>query len=148
MRLRDLLEVGELDLECDCAAANPRALAVTPNFDDDFLKRLVAHLITHYPADADPAGLGQGFEPRRDIDPVTIDIEPVLHNVAEIDPHAELDAAIRRHVGVSLCHLALHFDGATHRVDDAGKLDEQTVARSLDDATAMFLDFWDPPTRA
>ena len=35
---RDLLEVGELDLECDCAAANPRALAVTPNFVDDFLK--------------------------------------------------------------------------------------------------------------
>jgi hypothetical protein len=102
---------------------------------------LVAHLIAHHAADADPTGFGQGFEPRRDIDPVTIDIAPVLHNVAEIDPHAELDAAIRRHIDVSLRHLALHFDGATHRVDDAGKLDEQTVARSLDDATAMFLDF-------
>src|SRR6202023_2787646 len=45
------------------------------------------------------------------------------------------------HFGVSLRHLALHFDGATHRVDDAGKLDEQTVSRSLDDATTMFLDF-------
>src|SRR5712671_513551 len=102
---------------------------------------LVAYLITHHPADTDPPGLGQGLEPCRDIDPIAIDIEPVLHNVAEIDPHAELDAAIRRHVGVSLCHLALHFDGATHRVDDAGKLDEQTVARGLHDATAMFLDF-------
>ena len=77
----------------------------------------------------------------RRIYPVAVDIAPVLHNVAEIDPHAELDAAIRRHIGVSLRHLALHFDGATHRVDDTGKLDEQTVARSLDDATAMFLDF-------
>ena len=37
---RDLLEVGELDLECDCAAANPRALAVTPNLVDDFSKRV------------------------------------------------------------------------------------------------------------
>jgi hypothetical protein len=37
---RDLLEVGELDFECDCAAANTRALAVTPNFVDDFLKRI------------------------------------------------------------------------------------------------------------
>jgi hypothetical protein len=37
--------------------------------------------------------------------------------------------------------LRLHFDSATHRVDDASKLDEQTVARCLDDATAMFLDF-------
>src|SRR5260370_40535359 len=48
---------------------------------------LVAHLITHDPADADPSWLGQGFEPRRDINSVAVDIAPVLHNVAEIDPH-------------------------------------------------------------
>ena len=46
-----------------------------------------------------------------------------------------------RHIGVSLRHLPLHFYGATDRVDDAGELDKQAVARSLDDATAMFLDF-------
>src|SRR5258708_25119673 len=62
---------------------------------------LVAHLITHHPADADPTGLGQGFEPRCDIDPIAINIEPVLHNVADIDPHAELYAAIRQHIRVS-----------------------------------------------
>src|ERR1700737_575222 len=61
--------------------------------------------------------------------------------IADIDPHPELDAAIGRHIGISLRRLALHFDGATYRVDDARKLDKQTVARSLDDATAMFLDF-------
>src|ERR1700737_3372763 len=61
--------------------------------------------------------------------------------IADIDPHPELDAAIGRHIGISLRRLALHFDGATYRVDDARKLDKQAVARSLDDATAMFLDF-------
>ncbi len=30
----------------------------------------VADLVAHDPADADPARLGQGFEPRRDIDAV------------------------------------------------------------------------------
>ena len=39
---------------------------------------LVAHLIAHHPADANPARLGQGFEPRRDIDSVSVDIAPVL----------------------------------------------------------------------
>jgi hypothetical protein len=35
----------------------------------------------------------------------------------------------------------LHFDGTTHRIDDTGELEEQAVARSLNDAAAMFLDF-------
>ena len=42
--------------------------------------------------------------------------------------------------GVSFSHLALHLDGATHRVDDAGKLDEQAVAGRFDDAAAVLLD--------
>ena len=35
---------------------------------------LVAHLVAHDPADADPARLGQRFEPRRDIDAVAVDV--------------------------------------------------------------------------
>jgi hypothetical protein len=77
----------------------------------------------------------------RDIDPVAVDIAPVLDNVAEIDPDTELDATIGRYIGVSLRHLTLHFDGTTHRIDDTGELKEQAVAGGLDDATAMFLDF-------
>src|SRR5215472_3010952 len=98
---------------------------------------LVAHLIAHDPADADPTRLGQSFQPCRYIDTVAIDVAAVSDDVADIDPHAELDAAIRRHIGVSLRHLPLHFDRAAHRVDDAGELDQQPVACRLDDAAAM-----------
>ena len=56
-------------------------------------------------------------------------------------PHAELDAPPLRDGRIAQCHLALHLDGAAHRIDDAGELDEQAIARNLDDATAMFLDF-------
>jgi hypothetical protein len=42
----------------------------------------------------------------------------------------------------SLCNLALHFDGATHRIVDTGELQEQAIAGGLDDVTAMFLNFW------
>jgi hypothetical protein len=100
----------------------------------------VAHLIADNAADANPARFGQAFEPCRDVDPVAVDIAPVLDDVAEIDPHAEFDAAIRRHTGVSLGHRALHFDCAAHRVDDARKLDQQPVAGGLDDAATVLLD--------
>ena len=62
--------------------------------------------------------------------------------VAEIDPHAEFDAAIERHIDVSIGHLALHFNCATHGVDDAAKLDKQAVPGGLYDAAVMFLDLW------
>ena len=35
---------------------------------------------------------------------------------------------------------ALHLDGAAHRIDDAGELDQQAVAGRLDDAAAMLGD--------
>jgi hypothetical protein len=98
-------------------------------------------LVAHHTADTDATGIGQGFEPCCDINTVAVNITPVFDDVAKIDPHAELNAAVERHVGVSLRHLPLHFDSATHRVDDTGKLDEQAVACRLHDAAVMFLDF-------
>ena len=50
---------------------------------------------------------------------------------------AELDAALRRHAGVALDHRGLHFDRAAHGVDHAAELDEQSVARALDDASVV-----------
>jgi hypothetical protein len=68
------------------------------------------------------------------VDPVAIDIAAVLDDVAEIDPHAELDALVGRHVDVSLRHLALHLDGAAHCIDNTRELDEEAVAGGLDNA--------------
>ena len=42
-----------------------------------------------------------------------------------------------RHAGVALDHAVLHLDRASHRVDHAAKLDEETVAGALDDAPVM-----------
>ena len=92
------------------------------------------------PADADPARLGQAFQPRRDIDAVAIDVVALDDDVAEIDADAELDARCPPARRVALGHLALHVDRAAHRVDDAGELDQQAVASGFDDAAAMLLD--------
>jgi IS5 family transposase len=62
---------------------------------------LVAHLIAHDPADADPTGLGQDLERCSDINPIAVDIAPVPDEVADIYPHPELHTGIWRHIGVS-----------------------------------------------
>ena len=100
----------------------------------------VADLVAHHPADADLTRLGQSFEAGGDVDAVAVDVALVEDDVAEVDADAELDPPLRRHVGVALGHRPLDLDGAAHRIDDAGKLDEQPVAGGLDDAAPMLLD--------
>jgi len=94
----------------------------------------------HNPADADPAGFRQRFEARRDVDPVAVNVAPILYDVAEIDSHPEFDAAFGQHNDVSHGHLALHLNRATHRVDDAAKLDQQAVSGGFYDPAAVLLD--------
>ena len=43
--------------------------------------------------------------------------------------------------GVAGDHLALQLDRTAHRVDDAGELDKEAVARRLDYTTPMLGDF-------
>jgi hypothetical protein len=52
-----------------------------------------------------------------------------------------LDAAVPSDTGVPPGHRLLHFDRTAHRIDDAGKLDQQAVAGGLDDAAMMLGDF-------
>ena len=92
-------------------------------------------------AEADPARLGQRFEPGCNVDAVAEDVTILDDDVADINAHAKFDAPLCRCYGVAGEHLALHLDGTAHRVDDAGELDEEAVAGSFDDATPMLGDF-------
>jgi hypothetical protein len=42
-----------------------------------------------------------------------------LDHVAEVNADPKVDTTLLRQTGVALDHRILHFDGATHRVDDA-----------------------------
>src|SRR5208283_3601428 len=101
---------------------------------------LVTDLVAHDPADADSAGLGQGFEAGGDIDAVAINVALVDDDVAEVDADAELYPFVGRHVGVAPDHFALDLDGIAHRIDDAGELGQEAVAGGLDDAAPVLGD--------
>jgi hypothetical protein len=100
----------------------------------------VAHLIAHDAAGADATWIGQRFEAGSDVDPVAEDVAILNDDVADIDAHAEFDALFRRDAEVTCRHFALHFDRAPDRVDDAAKLDEQSIAGGLNNSATMFLD--------
>src|SRR5208283_4784077 len=87
------------------------------------------------------AGIGQGLDPRGDVDAVTIDVVALDDHVAEIDADAQLDAVVCRDIRVPVGHRLLHRDRAAHRIDDAGKFHQQAVAGGLDDAAMMLGDF-------
>jgi hypothetical protein len=55
---------------------------------------LVAHLIAHHPADADPARLGQGFKTCRDVDPIAKDVVFLNDHIAEINADPKPDAPL------------------------------------------------------
>src|SRR5262249_5940952 len=74
---------------------------------------LARGILLHPRRDANPARRGQAFEPGRDINPVTKDVAVLDDDVTDVDADAQLDAVVRGHAGVAVCHLALHFDGTT-----------------------------------
>src|SRR5690349_12084026 len=102
--------------------------------------KLIAHLISHGAADADPPGLRQSFETRRDIDAVAKNVLVINDDVADVQTDTELNTPFWRYLGIALSHLPLDVDSTTHGIDDTGKLDKDAVPRRLNDAPAVFRD--------
>jgi hypothetical protein len=71
--------------------------------------------------DAHPGGMGHGFDSRRDVDAVAIEIIALDDHVAGIDADAQFDAAVSPDTRVPRGHRQLDRDRAAHRVDDARK---------------------------
>jgi hypothetical protein len=61
----------------------------------------------------------------------------LLDHVAEVDADPKVDAAHGRQPSVAFGHPVLHLDSAAHGIDDASELDENAVARPLDDTAVM-----------
>ena len=102
--------------------------------------QFVANLVVHIARNENAPRFGESLQACRDVDAVAIDIVAVADDVADIDADAELNAALRRHLGIALGHASLHVDRAAHRIDYAREFQQQAVAGRLDDAAVMFGD--------
>ena len=93
--------------------------------------------------EADRAGWGDAFQPRRDIHAIAHQVAVLfLDHIAEVDADTEFDAALRRQPSVALDHAILDFNRAAHGVDHRAKLDNCPIAGALDDAAAMHGNDW------
>ena len=64
------------------------------------------------------------LEPGSDIYAITMKNVPgVDHDVAKVDPDAEIDAPVVRNIGVALDHAVLCLNSPAHRFDRARELD-------------------------
>ena len=102
-----------------------------------FEVELVPDLIVDGLRNAHCAGFGQRFEPGGDVDAVSEDIVAVDDHVAKIDADPQFETPFRRKRIVERARGLLHLDSAAERVDDAGKIRQQAVARRADDTPAM-----------
>ena len=107
---------------------------------DERERQLVAYLLVHDMRDADAVRLGQGFEPRGDIDPIAVDVVGFGDDVAKIDANAEPHALRFGDRLVAVMHAALHLDRAEHGFDHAWKFRQEPVPGIFDDTAVMLLD--------
>ena len=92
--------------------------------------------------DADPTGLGEGFQSRGDVDTLAVDIVVFNDDIAEIDADSEHDGRLARGSIWQRGPRALHRKGAVYSIDHATELDDGTITDQLHDAAVVGGDGW------
>src|SRR5262249_5701063 len=64
------------------------------------------------------------------------------NDIANMDPNAKFDPIVWSRRLIALGHPALYFQGATRGVYGTWEFDQDPIACSLDNAAAIFPDFW------
>jgi hypothetical protein len=95
--------------------------------------RVFLHAARH----ADTASFRQRFQPGRDVDAIAVDAS-AFDNIADVDPHPEFDPSIWRYLRIPLDHCPLDLHGTTQGVHGTDEQDQQAVASSPYEPTAVF----------
>jgi hypothetical protein len=103
---------------------------------------LIAYLPIGVLGDANPAGLGDAFEPSCNVDPIAEDIALLDDNVADVDPDTDFDALFIRNADIALRHPVLQLDRAARGVHGTDEFDEYAIAGAFDDTAAVLRDGW------
>jgi hypothetical protein len=73
----------------------------------------------------------------RDINPIAEEIVALHDDVADVHPDAEPHLLTGRPISILLFYSLLHFDSTLHGIHSAGEIGDETVARRVEDPTAM-----------
>ena len=92
--------------------------------------------------DADPTGLGEGFQSRGDVDTIAVDVVVFNDDIAEIDADSEHDGRLARGCIRQRGAGALHRKRAIYSIDHAAELDDGAIADQLHDAAVVGGDGW------
>ena len=96
------------------------------------LIQAITNLIVDAARNADAADVGQCFDAGGDIYALAMDVLAVVHDVAKIDPHAEIEGTCRQSF--------LHDDGTLDGILDGCEFSQETVTRQFDDAARVSVD--------
>lgn len=102
---------------------------------------LVPDVIVGGARDNDAARIGETLQAAGDVDPVAVDITALDNDITEIDAHTDVNSFSRCHPVIALRHLPLDYNRAFHRIDDARKLGQESVAHEFEHSTVVPLDF-------
>src|SRR6185503_7941480 len=89
---------------------------------------------------ADAARLRYSLQSCCDVDAVTEYVVVVDDDIADVDAYPKFDSEFLQDIGVLLDHLPLDVSRAAHRINCACEFDQHSVARRLDNATAVACD--------
>src|SRR5207302_4284086 len=98
---------------------------------------LAGDLIVHARRDADAAGLGERFEPCRDVDPVAEQVIVLYDDITEIDPNPKMHPAVVGQRVVARLERFLDFYCAAHGFHDARKFVKYRISGGAHDAAAV-----------
>src|SRR5262249_49406591 len=99
------------------------------------------HLVVGGTGNGNATGTGHPLQPVCDVDAVTVAVPIFGDDVAEIDAHARVDAAVGTEPAVAFFQRALPGDGALNGIYDARELGQHTVAHQLEDSVVMLCYF-------
>ena len=103
--------------------------------------KAIAYVIANRPRNRYAACSGNALQARSHVDAIAKNIVALDNHIANVNADAELDAAIPRHVPISILYAALHFRGASYCVHHAGKFHQHPVAGEFDNSPLMLGDF-------
>jgi hypothetical protein len=101
---------------------------------------LASDMIVGRRGNANAAGLGDAFEPRRNVDAISKNVIGFYDDITDVNSHTKGDASVFRVTGCELLHAGLELHCRSYRFDCARKFREEPVAGVLHDPATVFGD--------